>query len=109
MKHQGGASILQELQQLMPPRGAAAREAYTEVVRYLGNNVHRMDYPSYQARGWQSVSRTVESACKTVVGQRLKLAGMHWREYGTDTVCHLRALFKSEKGQWQAFWERQVN
>src|SRR5207253_6896958 len=48
----------------------------------------------------------VESACKTVVGQRLKLAGMRWREHGTDTVCHLRALFKSESGQWQAFWRR---
>jgi hypothetical protein len=21
-----------------------------------------------------------------------------------DAVCHLRALFKSEPGQWQAFW-----
>jgi len=109
MKHQGGAAILRELQGLGPPRGGAAREAYTEAVRYIGNNVHRMDYPSYRARGWHIGSGTVESACKTVVGQRLKLAGMRWREYGTDTVCHLRALFKSEKGQWQAFWERLVN
>jgi hypothetical protein len=109
MKHQGGVAILQELQQLKPPRGAMARETYTDAVRYIGNNVHRMDYPSYQARGWHIGSGTVESACKTVVGQRLKLAGMRWREYGTDTVCHLRALFKSEKGQWHAFWERQVN
>jgi hypothetical protein len=23
---------------------------------------------------------------------------------GGDTVCHLRALFKSEKAQWEAFW-----
>ena len=23
---------------------------------------------------------------------------------GADAVCHLRALFKSEKGQWEAFW-----
>lgn len=109
MKHQGGAALLRELQGLTPPRGAAAREAYTEAVRYIGNNVHRMDYPWYLKRGWHIGSGTVESACKTVVGQRLKLAGMRWREYGTDTVCHLRALFKSEKGQWHAFWERQVN
>jgi len=109
MKHQGGAAILQELQGLTPPRGVAAREAYTEAVRYISNNVHRMDYPSYQSRGWHIGSGTIESACKTVVGQRLKLAGMRWREYGTDNVCHLRALFKSEKGQGHAFWERQVN
>jgi hypothetical protein len=96
------------LQGLRPP-WAAAREAHTEAVRYIGNNVHRMDYPSYRARSWHIGSGTGASACKTVVGRRLKLAGMRWREYGTDTVCHLRALFKSEKGQWQAFSERQVN
>ncbi len=61
------------------------------------------------AQGWQIGSGPIESACKTVVGQRLKLAGMRWREYGTDNVCHLRALFRSDKDQWDAFWERKVN
>ena len=51
-------------------------------------------------------SGTVESACKTVVGQRLKLAGMRWGEDGADALCHLRALYRSEKGQWEAFWNR---
>ena len=46
----------------------------------------------------------MESACKTVVGQRLKLAGMRWGEDGAHAVCHLRALYRSEKGQWEAFW-----
>jgi len=46
----------------------------------------------------------VEAACKAVVGQRLKGNGMRWGEAGADAVCHLRALFKSEKGQWEAFW-----
>ena len=50
--------------------------AYEEAVRYIGNNVHRMDYPRYLAEGWQIGSGSVESACKTVVGQRLNLAGM---------------------------------
>lgn len=109
MKHRGGGAVLQELRGLAPPRGAAAREAYADAVRYLGNNVHRMDYPYYGSQGWHIGSGAVESACKTVVGQRLKLAGMRWREYGTDNVCHLRALFKSEKGQWQAYWDRKVN
>jgi hypothetical protein len=41
-----------------------------------------------------------------VVGQRLKLAGMRWGEDGAHAVCHLRALYRSEKGQWDAFWNR---
>jgi hypothetical protein len=46
----------------------------------------------------------VESAGKTVVGQRLKQAGMRWRAYGTDARCHRRALYRSEPSQWDAFW-----
>jgi len=54
--------------------------------------------------GWLIGSGHVEAACKAVVGQRLKGNGMRWSEAGADAVCHLRALFKSEKGQWEAFW-----
>jgi hypothetical protein len=63
-----------------------------------------MDYPSYRARGWLIGSGPVEAACKQVVGQRLKGSGMRWGEAGADAVCHLRALFRSEKGQWDAYW-----
>ena len=35
---------------------------------------------------------------------RLKGTGMRWGEPGADAVCHLRALFRSEKSQWEAFW-----
>jgi hypothetical protein len=109
MKHQGGAAVLEELRALPPPRRKEVREKYTEVVRYIGNNVHRMDYPYYLAQGWQIGSGPVESACKSVVGARMKLAGMRWGETGTDEVCHLRALFKSGPGQWDAFWQPSLN
>jgi hypothetical protein len=65
-----------------------------------------MEYPEYLARGRCIGSGAVESACKTVVGQRLKLAGMRWGEDGAHEVCHLRALYRSEKGQWEAFGSR---
>jgi uncharacterized protein UPF0236 len=110
MKHQGGAAILKALQGLdLPRNNKAVGQARQDAVEYIEKNVQRMDYPHYLSQGWQIGSGPIESACKTVVGQRLKLAGMRWREYGTDNVCHLRALFKSEKDQWDAFWERKVN
>jgi hypothetical protein len=31
---------------------------------------------------------------------------MRWREPGTDALCHLRALYKSEASQWRRFWHR---
>lgn len=109
LKHQGGQHMLEMLRALPVPRKPALKEKLQEVLGYFQNNVHRMDYPTYQANGWLIGSGAVESACKTVVGQRLKLAGMRWREYGTDTMCHLRGLFRSERGQWDAFWQRSVN
>ena len=36
------------------------------------------------------------------MNQRLKGTGARWSE-GADAVCHLRALFRSEKGQWDAY------
>jgi len=84
--------------------GRGGRRAVAELVGYLDRHAHRMEYPEYLARGWCIGSGAVESACKTVVGQRLKLAGMRWGEDGADAVYHLRALYRSEKGQWEAFW-----
>lgn len=109
LKREGGARVLEVLQALPAPRRPAVREKYATTLTYFRNNVHRMDYPTYVANGWSIGSGAVESACKTIVGQRLKLAGMRWREYGTDAMCHLRALFKSDSDQWQAFWRRSAS
>jgi hypothetical protein len=87
--------MLAVLQGLSVPRRAAVKEAYAAALTYFTNHKERMNYPYYLSQGWQIGSGPVESGCKTVVGQRMKLAGMRWREYGTDGVCHLRALFKS--------------
>lgn len=109
LKHQGGAALLDHLRSLPPPRRKAARAQYTEMVGYVENHQHKMDYPHYVKQGWQIGSGPVESACKTVVGQRLKQAGMRWGARGTDNVCHLRALLRSGTTQWNAFWQRRIN
>jgi len=106
LKEEGGAVLAAVLAEWDWPSGAGVREAASDVIDYLENNAHRMEYPEYLARGWCLGSGAVESACKTVVGQRLKLAGMRWGEDGANAVCHLRALYRSEKGQWEAFWSR---
>ena len=63
-----------------------------------------MDDPEYRSKGWLIGSGPVEAACKQVVGQRLEGTGMRWSEGGADAVCHLRALFRGENGQWDAYW-----
>lgn len=106
LKHEGGRAVWEEIRTLEAGARPSACEVLRETLVYFENQVHRMDYPTYRARGWQIGSGPVESACKTVVGQRLKCAGMRWGEPGSDGVCHLRALFLSERGQWDAFWEK---
>jgi hypothetical protein len=106
LKEEGGALTLALLREWDWParRSRALREQWTRVEEYFSNNLHRMEYPEYLAAGWHIGSGAVESACKTVVGQRLKGAGMRWGADGADALCHIRALYRSEKGQWEAFW-----
>ena len=105
LKHEGGRAVLAALRTVtLPGRSTALRESHRQLLVYFENQIHRMDYPSYRAKGWPIGSGPVEAACKQVVGQRLKGSGMRWSEAGADAVCHLRALFRSELGQWDAYW-----
>jgi len=108
LKSEGGAATLAVLREWAWParKSAAWRAQWQRVQDYFGNNVHRMEYPEYLAEGWHIGSGAVESACKTVVGQRLKGAGKRWGAEGAHEVCHVRALYRSEAGQWEAFWKR---
>jgi hypothetical protein len=110
LKEEGGAATLAVLREWPWParKSAAWRAQWARVQEYFGNNLHRMEYPEYQAEGWHIGSGVIESACKTVVGQRLKGAGKRWGERGAHALCHVRALYRSEKGQWEAFWKRQL-
>jgi len=87
-----GAAVLAGLRVRDVGRRPAAKEA------------HRRDDPAYRKKGWMTGSGPVEAACKPVVNQRLKVTGARWSEEGADAVCHLRALFRSELGQWDAYW-----
>jgi hypothetical protein len=64
-----------------------------EVDRELGyflNNAPRMRYNWFRSRGLFVGSGLVESGCKAVIGQRLKLSGMHWTIRGADAITALR-------------------
>lgn len=110
LKHEGGQAVLTTLEALdVSQRSPAVQEAHRAHTQYYRNHAARMDYPRYVANGWQIGSGPVESACKTVVGNRLKGGGMRWGSDGADAVCHLRALYLSEPGQWEAFWRNHPN
>jgi hypothetical protein len=110
LKHEGGGAVLRQLDAMdLGASSAAAREAHRAHAAYFRNHEHRMDYPRYLANGWQIGSGPVESACKTVVANRLKGSGMRWGSDGADALCHLRALYLSQPGQWDDFWKTYPN
>lgn len=108
LRDEGGEAMIAVLEEWEWPSRKGLGTVRGEVLGYFRNQVHRMDYPAYEANGWYIGSGAVESACKTVVGQRLKGAGMRWSERGTHAVCHVRALYRSEHTQWTDFWHRRA-
>ena len=49
-----------------------------------------MRYHWFRSGGLFVGSGVVEAGCKTVIGQRLKLSGMHWTAAGADAITTLR-------------------
>ena len=109
LKHAGGAAVLKQLQAIEPCSAPETRELHRATVQYFVNHQHKMDYPRYVAQGWQIGSGPIESACRTVVGDRLGGSGMRWGTDGANGMCHLRALFRSEPDQWENFWRSHRN
>jgi hypothetical protein len=70
---------------------------------YFENNAHRMRYHWFRSRGLFVGSGVVESGCKAVIGQRLKLSGMRWTLTGADAIATLRCQQASrpEDRIWQ--------
>ena len=81
-----------------------------EVERELGyflNNAPRMRYKWFRQCGLFAGSGVVEAGCKTIIGQRLKQAGMHWTLAGADAIIALRC--KEASSQWEAICDHRHN
>ena len=78
-------------------------EQIEDNITYFTNNKERMRYNEYTEKGYHIGSGIVESACKHIVGQRLKQAGMTWSVEGADAIIQLRILWKN--GEWNRFWK----
>lgn len=102
LKEEGGALLAAVLREWDWPQRPGLREAADELIGYLEGHAHRMEYPEYTARGWCIGSGAVESACKTVVGQRLKLAGMRWGWTAPRFLVHVKWEYATRIGHLSA-------
>lgn len=86
-------------------QGAEGEAARSEI-HYFETNTERMRYNQYRAAGYPIGSGIVESACKQLIGARLKGAGMCWGKgkRGAQGVLTLRAELLS--GRWVQSWPK---
>lgn len=69
-----------------------------QAVTYFTNNQERMRYAHFREAGYMIGSGTIESGCKQIVTQRLKLPGAQWEVAGAVHTAKARAAWLS--GHW---------
>ncbi len=86
---------------VFPLAGVKAEELDT-ALGYFGTNAHRMRYKHFRSLGMFVGSGAVEAGCRAVIGQRLKLSGMHWSVPGATGILTLRC--QEASGRWEEIW-----
>ena len=82
---------------LLFPRGHSLPDPVAKSIGYFFRNRWRMCYREFRQAGCPIGSGTVESACKLVVQQRLKQAGMRWSRNGAQAMLALRSALLSDR------------
>ena len=98
-------SVIRAIRRLRP-RGNELQKLCEMAVGYYVHNIHRMRYADFRKQGLFVGSGVLEAGCRTVIGQRLKLSGMHWTLHGSNAVIALRTCLLS--GRWEDFWAYQA-
>lgn len=87
---------------LLCPRGEPLPDKIRLGIGYLFRHRWRMRYPEFRQAGCPIGSGTVESACKVVMQERMKQAGMRWSRTGAQAMLALRSVLLSQR--WQEVW-----
>jgi hypothetical protein len=95
-------NIVAALSRLRPKNKVVGKEIQTES-DYFHRSAERMRYADFRKQGLFVGSGVVEAGCKTLIGQRLKLSGMHWTVKGANAIIALRCCQMSNR--WEEFWE----
>ncbi len=90
------------------PVDQEAREVRRKNLIYFETNKERMRYATFKSQGFHIGSGLVESACKTVVGQRLKQSGMRWSEPGAEAMLQLRSAILTHRSLDLAPYARSI-
>ena len=99
----GNIPALLSAARAFPLTGIKAGELDT-ALGYFETNAPRMRYKHFRSCGLFVGSGAVEAGCKAVIGQRLKLSGMHWSQPGATGILTLRC--QQASGRWEEIWQQ---
>jgi hypothetical protein len=91
---QGRVELVIEDCRLLAQQSKLAQQSIT----YFSNNIERMRYDQFRAANLLIGSGVIESGCKQIVTQRLKLPGAQWHLDGAILTAKARAAWMS--GEW---------
>lgn len=97
--------VIEAIGRLSPPT-EDGRKVCEKTINYFEKNKERMRYNAFRKKGFFVGSGVLEAGCRSVIGQRLKLSGMHWTVDGANNIIALRCCFFSNR--WEDFWEHRA-
>jgi hypothetical protein len=86
----------------LQPTSDAGKTAVRCALAYLTEHDKRLRYPAFRVAGYPVGSGSVESACKTLVGGRMKHGGQRWKVAGANAVLAVRSALLSDR--WYDAW-----
>jgi hypothetical protein len=92
---QGRVELVIEACRLLAKKSKWAQQSLT----YYSSNIERMRYDQFRASNFLIGSGVIESGCKQIVTQRLKLPGAQWHLDGAILTAKARSAWMS--GEWQ--------
>ena len=96
-------AVGERLRGLAAPESPYAKEIQREI-GYFQKHAARMQYETFVSNGYHIGSGIIESACKHVVGERCKQAGMRWSQDGINAILFWRCLLKNKA--WDTYWKQ---
>jgi hypothetical protein len=96
--------VIGGIRQMATKRGDLSKSKQEKLEQYLNYFAERRDYMKYNeylAAGYPIGGGVVEGACRHLVKDRMKQAGMRWRIAGAQAILSLRSIYVNE--DWDAF------
>ena len=90
----GGERLCKYLRRWKGQLDEGEKEKGEKLLNYLEPRVEYMDYPRYRSEGLEIGSGDVESACKNVIGARLK-RGKRWKLENAEAMLNLLCIQNS--------------